>query len=393
MKSIKQRFSISYAYDVLFTEHLFDVENLTLLRVLEDEQQSSVGAFFVLDEGLVDHHQDLAAKINSYFDHHSQAIHLKGQPLVLPGGEAVKNHPKYVEAIQRAVYDNKVDRHAYVIAIGGGALLDMAGYAAATSHRGVRHVRIPTTVLAQNDSGVGVKNSVNAFDSKNFLGTFAPPEAVINDFAFLRTLDDRDWRAGISEAVKVALIKDPAFFAFINENAALLSPEVRDEPAMKHLIHRCAELHVSHISAYGDPFERGSSRPLDFGHWAAHKLESLTNHTLRHGEAVAIGIALDCYYSHLLGLLSAEELELVLGAFETVGFKLYVPELSSCVSQPDHPKSLFRGLAEFREHLGGQLTIMLLDGIGQSREVHEVDYDVYREAIAKLAQRHTMVLD
>ena len=150
MKSIKQRFSISYAYDVLFTEHLFDVENLTLLRVLEDEQQSSVGAFFVLDEGLVDHHQDLAAKINSYFDHHSQAIHLKGQPLVLPGGEAVKNHPKYVEAIQRAVYDNKVDRHAYIIAIGGGALLDMAGYAAATSHRGVRHVRIPTTVLAQN---------------------------------------------------------------------------------------------------------------------------------------------------------------------------------------------------------------------------------------------------
>ncbi len=393
MKSIKQRFSISYAYDVLFTEHLFDVENLTLLHVLKDQQQSSVGVLFVLDEGLVKHHKDLPENITKYFDHHSDAIHLKGPALILPGGEAVKNNPAYVEAIQRAVYDNKVDRHAYIIAIGGGAILDMAGYAAATAHRGVRHIRIPTTVLAQNDSGVGVKNSVNAFDSKNFLGTFAPPEAVINDFAFLHTLDDRDWRAGISEAVKVALIKDPAFFTFIHENAELLSPEARDEPAMKHLIHRCAELHVSHISAYGDPFERGSSRPLDFGHWAAHKLESLTNHTLRHGEAVAIGIALDCYYSHLLGLLSAEKLELVLNTFETVGFKLYVPELSSCVSTPDHPKSLFRGLAEFREHLGGQLTIMLLDDIGQPREVHEVDYNVYREAISKLAQRHAMVLD
>ena len=161
---------------------------------------------------------------------------------------------------------------------------------------------------------------------------------------------------------------------------------------MKHLIHRCAQLHVSHISAYGDPFEKGSSRPLDFGHWAAHRLEALTHHTLRHGEAVAIGISLDCYYAHLFGLLAAEELELILQTFEAVGFKLYVPELESCISMPEHPQSLFRGLEEFREHLGGRLTVMLLEGIGKSREVHEVDYEVYRAAIAKLAERHSVVL-
>ena len=93
-----------------------------------------------------------------------------------------------------------------MVAIGGGAVLDAVGYAAATAHRGVRLIRVPTTVLSQDDSAVGVKNGINAFGKKNFVGSFAPPHAVLNDFDLLRTLQDRDWRAGISEAVKVALL-------------------------------------------------------------------------------------------------------------------------------------------------------------------------------------------
>lgn len=387
MNPIQQRFSISYAYDVLFTEHLFDVQNNTLADALNQPDTSPVGVFFVIDEGVWDHHPYLNEDIAGYFKHHAGAINLIGAPYIVPGGEAAKNNAQYTTDIQQAVYDNKIDRHSYIVAIGGGAVLDMAGYAAATAHRGVRHIRVPTTVLSQNDSGVGVKNGINAFGSKNFLGTFMPPDAVINDFAFLKTLEDRDWRAGISEAIKVALIKDPAFFAFIQENAHALSPAVRDARAMQHLIHRCAELHVAHISAYGDPFERGSSRPLDFGHWAAHKLESLTHFELRHGEAVAIGIALDCYYSYLVGTLSRPALDLILATFDELGFDLYVPALEAHLDTPDHPQSLFRGLAEFREHLGGELTVMLLESIGKSKEVHEVDYDVYRKAISALRVR------
>ena len=387
MKPIQQRFAISYAYDVLFTEHLFSISNSTLVDALTAGSATPVDVFFVLDEGVHAHHPRLLADIDTYFAHHNARINLAGPPMIVPGGEDAKNDPAHATAIQRAVYEHKVCRHSFIVAIGGGAVLDMAGYAAATSHRGVRHIRVPTTVLAQNDSGVGVKNSVNAFGSKNFLGTFAPPDAVINDFNFLHTLDDRDWRAGISEAVKVALIKDPAFFHFIHEHAAALSPAQRDMEAMKHLIHRCAALHVDHISAYGDPFEKGSSRPLDFGHWAAHKLESLTNFAIRHGEAVAIGIALDCCYAHLNGTLSESALSLILQTFETLGFALYVPALSSHIEDPSHPRSLFRGLSEFREHLGGELTVLLLEDIGKSQEVHAVDYARYREAIAMLKAR------
>ncbi len=387
MKPIQQRFSITYAYDVLFTEHLFDLQNTTLLDVLKQESSLPINAFFVIDEGVNRHHPRLIDDIQAYALHNSHVMRIAGTPYVVPGGEAIKNDPVCVDNIHKAVYEHKIDRHSYIIAIGGGAVLDMAGYAAATAHRGVRHIRIPSTVLSQNDSGVGVKNGINAFGSKNFVGTFMPPEAVINDFTLLKTLDDRDGRSGISEAIKVALIKDADFFEFIAQNAAILSPDVRDMEAMKHLIHRCAELHIDHISAYGDPFERGSSRPLDFGHWAAHKLESLTNYALRHGEAVAIGIALDCYYAHLKGDLAEGVLERILNVLETVGFRLNVPALSSQLEFPDHPDSLFKGLSEFREHLGGILTVMLIEDIGKSKEVHEVDLSIYRKAIDLMSAR------
>src|SRR5690606_30287435 len=113
---------------------------------------------------------------------------------------------------------------------------------AAISHRGVRHIRIPTTVLAQNDSGIGVKNSVNYRGKKNFLGTFVPPVAVINDRVFLRTLEIRDWRSGMAEAVKVALIKDLEFFEWIEANTEALS--ARSEEEMTQLILKCADLHL-----------------------------------------------------------------------------------------------------------------------------------------------------
>src|SRR5262249_47001338 len=156
--------------------------------------------------------------------------------------------------------------------------------AAATAHRGIRLVRVPTTTLSQCDSGVGVKNGINAFNKKNFIGTFAPPFAVINDFQLLTTLGPRDKRAGYAEAVKVACVRDAPFFEALEHDARSLD---EFEPhAMRRLIRRCAEIHINHIVNGGDPFESGSARPLDFGHWAAHKLEHLSDFRIRHGEAV-----------------------------------------------------------------------------------------------------------
>jgi 3-dehydroquinate synthase len=264
-----------------------------------------------------------------------------------------------------------------VIAIGGGAMLDLVGYVAATVHRGIRHIRVPTTVLSQNDSGVGVKNGVNAFGQKNMLGVFAPPFAVLNDSAFLDRLDERDKRAGIAEAVKVALIRDGAFFRWLERSVADL--RAFRPAAVDYLIRRCAELHMAQIASGGDPFERGSARPLDFGHWSAHKLELMTGHALRHGEAVAIGIALDARYSVLSGLLPEGDDSRVCRLLGAVGLPLFHPTLKT--ADPSGGYRLIGGLREFREHLGGELTITLLAGLGQGVEVHAMDEKLILQAI------------
>jgi 3-dehydroquinate synthase len=393
MKTIRPNISVDFTYDVHFTEQLFDPDNSLVANILQEGGESNPRKMLaVVDEGMLEHHPDLLEAMERYEHRHGDVLTWAGDPIVVPGGEQAKNDSTLVDEIYSSIYEEHLDRHSYVMIVGGGAVLDMGGYAAATAHRGIRHIRVPTTVLSQNDSGVGVKNGINAFGTKNFLGTFAPPYAVINDATFLETLEDRDWRAGISEAAKVALIKDAAFFDWLEENAGRLAPPVRNQEAMEKLIHRCAELHMEHIATSGDPFEMGSSRPLDFGHWAAHKLEDLTSYRLRHGEAVAVGIALDCVYASLDDRLSDTALERILSFFEAVGFDLYFPEVSSRLDAPEHPSSLFYGLEEFREHLGGELTIMLLENIGESIEVHEVDLEIYRRAIGQLRERE-MVTD
>ena len=148
---------------------------------------------------------------------------------------------------------------------------------------------------------------------------------------------------------------------------------------MKQLIHRCAQLHINHIAG-NDPFETGSSRPLDFGHWAAHKLEQLSSYSIRHGEAVAIGVALDSTYSYLISLLQRKEWERILQLISCLGFKLYMPELLHQRGM-DEKLTVLNGLDEFREHLGGELTVMLLKKIGQGIEVHEMKTELILEAI------------
>jgi len=374
MEFLQQSFSVRFDYKVFFTTHLFSKDNSTLRDFLETQKKpdTTPKIFFVLDEQVLTHHPDLITKIKSYFQS-SPSFNLIEDVLIIPGGESAKNDEQLFYKIVTAVNTNKIDRHSYLVAIGGGSILDLAGYAAAVSHRGVRHIRIPTTVLSQNDSGVGVKNGINYFTKKNFLGTFAPPVAVFNDYHFLTTLEDVDWRSGISEAIKVALIKDAPFFQWLQDNATLLAK--RDMPAMQYLVKRCADLHMQHIRG-GDPFETGSSRPLDFGHWAAHKLEQLANFNIRHGEAVAIGIALDSVYSHLSGRLGKESLDQILSLIKILGLDVTHPLLE--VTNNKSP--LLLGLEEFREHLGGKLTITLLNGIGKGEEVHEMDGSLIQQA-------------
>ncbi|MBO9684738.1 MAG: 3-dehydroquinate synthase [Flavisolibacter sp.] len=379
MNYLQQSFSVRFEYKVFFTTHLFKQDNALFHDFLQLQKSDiTKKLLFVLDEGVVKHHPQLQQDIRDYFER-EESFSIVPEMLVLPGGEAAKNDPDLFLQIVEAVNAYGIDRHSYLVAIGGGSILDLAGYAAAISHRGIRHIRIPTTVLSQNDSGVGVKNGINYFNKKNFLGTFAPPVAVFNDYFFLTTLNDEEWRSGMSEAVKVALIKEPKFYHWLKENAETLSQ--RNMEAMEYLVKECAALHLQHIAG-GDPFEMGSSRPLDFGHWSAHKLEQLSGFSIRHGEAVAFGIALDTAYSYLSGRINEGDARNIIDLLQTLGFAITHPLMEI----NDDRSPVLQGLNEFREHLGGKLTIMLLQSIGKGVEVHELDTELLKKCSQWLQQ-------
>lgn len=387
MPLLERIIEVQWRHQVHFTHDVFAPANRVLADVLSNPSPTPhprrSKTLVILDEALAIARPTLVQEIEAYFHSSPDRLHLVCQPVIMVGGETVKNAYFRVSEIHALIDRHHIDRHNYVVAIGGGALLDMVGLAAATAHRGVRLVRLPTTTLAQDDSGVGVKNGINAFGKKNFVGTFAPPFAVINDSRFLETLPPRDKRAGYVEAVKVACIRDALFFAQIESDADALA---RFEPeAMHRLIVRCAELHLNHIATGGDPFEMGSARPLDFGHWAAHKLEQLSEYRLRHGEAVAIGIALDVLYARRQGFLSPHASERILCLLERLGFDLYASELQH---QDETGQSLvIKGLEEFREHLGGELTITLLREIGVGFEVHDMVVPSVLSSIEELRRR------
>lgn len=386
----RQRFTVAFDYAVVFTRDAFDPANGALAAAMgaatdaaiqDDTPRPRCVAF--VDLGVLSGHPGLPAAISAHFAGRGDLPMLVREPVVLPGGEAVKNDPALIGQMHDVILGAGIDRHSYVVAVGGGAFLDAVGLAASTAHRGVRLVRVPTTVLAQNDSGVGVKSAINRNGAKNQIGTFAPPWAVVNDSAFLDTLPPRDRLAGMAEAVKVALIRDGAFFEWLERSADALA--LFEIPAVEHLIRRCAELHMRQIAEGGDPFEQGSARPLDFGHWSAHKLETITRNHLRHGEAVAIGIALDTRYSVLAGLLPEGEDLRVAVLLEHLGFRLWHPALAR--RREDGRPLVLAGLEEFREHLGGRLTITLLAGIGRGVEVNAMDPALVERAIGWLALR------
>ena len=384
MQSIQQSFKVDFSYKVFFTQHLFNPDNHVLNDYLLSQASGGLikKLLFVVDDGVAASHPQLVSQISAYLQHIT-TFDLAGDVILVSGGEACKNDQALFYSLVDKIDEQGIDRHSFLVAIGGGAVLDLAGMVAAVSHRGVRHIRIPTTVLSQNDSGVGVKNGINYKGKKNFLGTFAPPAAVFNDIHFLTTLQPEDWRAGISEAVKVALIRDAAFFEWLEEHAdALVNGDL---PLMQELVYRCAALHVAHIGGGGDPFESGSSRPLDFGHWSAHKLEQLTGFVLRHGEAVSVGIALDSVYTSLLGWIDEAVAWRIVRLLHRFRLPVYHPLLEE---QEGTPSPVLKGLQEFREHLGGRLTICLLKKIGQGAEVHEIDETLLNKAVELLKENY-----
>ena len=370
---------VGFRHRIRFTREAFSAENRLVAGLLETKGRSKVLVF--VENGLRQFFPALEGEIQDYFSD-LPGLHLSGVEW-LAGGEEAKRDDSVYHSAMKAIENHGIDRHSYVVVIGGGAFLDVIGFAAATGHRGVRLVRFPTTTLSQDDSGVGVKNGINAFGKKNFIGAFAVPYAVVNDFCFLHTQPEGTRRAGLIEAVKVALVRDGEFFDWLEAHVSDLGD--LEESVLEEAVERSALHHARHIAEGGDPFELGSSRPLDYGHWAAHKLEQLTDFELSHGEAVSVGVALDTLYSAKVGLLAVDDAERVLRVIEGLDLPVWHEALE--LRDADGKRRVFNGLEEFREHLGGELTVLLLKEPGVGVDVHEIEETIWEECAEELKVR------
>ena len=372
-------FKVEFRHRLRFTRDVLGIDSDDFADLLQSSESRVPRVQFWLDEHVANANPDLRQRLHAFSRKYASRFQVIGNPQVVPGGEAVKNDVHILERMLKVLNEADMDRRSYVVVIGGGAVLDAVGFATAIAHRGLRLIRIPTTTLAQADSGIGVKNGVNLFQKKNWLGSFAVPWAVINDRKLLDTLSDRDFRCGFAEAVKVSLLKDANFFDRLlheGESIAARGPECWSAIADS------AQWHLRHITAGGDPFEMLEARPLDFGHWSAHKLETMSNFELRHGEAVAIGVAVDTVYSSFVHGLPAADANRVLVALQRLGLLIDHPALQ-------RTDELFDGLEEFRQHLGGRLTLTMLKAIGQPIDVHEIDRTQMANAIQFVVDRVT----
>ncbi len=374
---IKQKFNIDYEYQVIFTHNLFSEDNTTLKQLLGEKCSKAI---FFIDEGVDKAFPSLKKDIIRWSEKNPKVLDLRLPVQIVEGGEKIKSNFAIIEQICDAMTRANICRHSFCFIIGGGAVLDAVGFAAAIFHRGVNQIRIPTTVLAQDDSGVGVKNAINHNGIKNLFGTFYPPHAVINDSLFLTALSKREILSGVAEAIKVSIIKDADFFYYIKNNAQAVRNN--DLMVLETIISKSAKIHMDHICNAGDPFEKGSSRPLDFGHWSAHKLESLTQHEVKHGEAVAMGVALDALIAAEMKLISSHTAEEILTTLKNCGFNLYHEKLA--MRDEKGNLLIIKGLQEFQEHLGGELTLAMPVRIGKITNIHELPTAIVEQALSQL---------
>ena len=358
---LEQSIHVTFRYTVHFTRDLFHRDSRILLDSLSGPRPKVV---VFLDSGLAQARPQIRAEVDEWFRAHADSVEVRTL-VVLQGGEACKNDLQYCRQVVQILRDSGLDRHSYVVIVGGTAFLEAVGFAASLVHGGIRCLRVPTTVLAQSNSGA--TTGLNLLGVKNLVSAFAPPWAVINDFHFLRTLSRRDRIAGLAEAFKVAIIKDGGFLSFLVAKAEALREG--DESATEQTIMRCAELHAAHWRS-SLPFETTAGPLLDFGGWSTPWLETTTGYGLRHGEAMAIALALDLTLARNRGLIGTHELESLARTLHTVGLPLWHPALKS--REGEGALGIRRGLEEFRQHRGGELSLVMPSGLGQSCQITDL---------------------
>ena len=279
----------------------------------------------------------------------------------LADGESQKSLANY-ERILDFLIDRRHNRSTTLIALGGGVVGDITGFAAATYQRGVRFLQIPTTLLAQVDSSVGGKTAVNHPAGKNLIGAFHQPVAVVADLDLLGTLPDRELRAGFAEVVKYGIIADATFFEWLSMNTPALLARERD--ALTHAVARSCEIKAQVVAA--DERESGLRALLNFGHTFGHALESITGYTqLLHGEAVAIGMVMAADLSVRMGVLEPAQARLIRDTVAGFGLPIVPPQVDAM--------RMAELMGMDKKVLDGRLRLVLARRIGEAYVTEDID--------------------
>ena len=290
--------------------------------------------------------------------------------IVLPDGEAYKNW-ETLDRVYEALLRAQADRRTVLVALGGGVVGDIAGFAAATYQRGVAHLQVPTTLLAQVDSSVGGKTAINHPLGKNMIGAFHQPVAVVADTQALATLPARELAAGLAEVVKYGAIHDIAFLDWIEANAARLLG--RDAETLAHAIQRSCEIKAAIVAE--DERESGARALLNFGHTFGHAIESAAGYgNWLHGEAVAAGMALAARFSVAQGRLSGKEAKRLVALIERLGLPAKPPSIPSAV--------WLDYMGRDKKNEAGRVTLVLLDRLGHASVVKDAPPDALEAFVA-----------
>ncbi len=322
-------------------------------------------------------------------DAHVAALHLPAleaalgaagiavEALVLPPGEGTKGWAELARTVEWLLAA-KVERNDLVLALGGGVIGDLVGFAAAILRRGVRFVQVPTTLLAQVDSSVGGKTGINTAQGKNLVGAFHQPVMVIADTALLQTLPARDFLAGYGEVVKYGLLGDAAFFGWLEANAGAVA--TRDQAALVHAVTRSCEMKAGIVMR--DETEQGERALLNLGHTFCHALEAATGYSdrLLHGEGVAIGCALAFELSARLGLCPQEEPGRVRAHLAAMGMKRDIGDIPGDL--PD-AAGLLALMGQDKKVVDGRLRFILARGIGDAFVTGDVPGDTVKALLTE----------
>lgn len=289
---------------------------------------------------------------------------------ILPDGEKYKTWAMTEQVLTYALSKN-LSRKTLLLALGGGVVGDLAGFAAAVYLRGIPFVQIPTTLLAQVDSSVGGKVAVNHVLGKNMIGSFYHPKMVLTDINTLNTLPEREWLAGLAEVIKYGIIWDGQFFQFLQEHKEPIL--ARDQACVTKVISRCCEIKAEIVNI--DEKEQGLRAVLNFGHTVGHAIERATNYKVyRHGEAVAIGMAVAVRLAVLMDVLLPQDGEMLIDALESWGFSIKMPSIPV--------QQVIEGLSYDKKTVGDNIIFILPRKIGKVDMVNLCDRELIEQAIA-----------